>query len=367
LLTELLGQLGDLSAARGGGLVTAAVEIAECFGPDSDILTEPLGSGLTAVKKMLTEAAGCLIKIAGDPKKAIAIAQQVVALQTSTPLSIVQSDASFNTRIESLAGKLHLVGKLAKGLATAQLARLALVIWQSVGEELGRALSDYDLASIRLTLTAPPTLCGSLPRCNQVAIADVDGDRKPDQIAVARLTNSPDGLQNYALRVLTARGRLGVIRQGPDVIYGEPFFGAAEIDGVAGVELLTRMISGPHTQWFQMYTWRGTKLIVERNPEITDGYQRYGWAVDSAFSAAVGLTCDRSNGVASITSTSLTPAGQDYFTNPNARYSGEIKTWQWSEGRWSPHGTRPISMRAGTPEFRAVPGWHCPGLPRGIG
>ena len=49
------------------------------------------------------------------------------------------------------------------------------------------------------------------------------------------------------------------------------------------------------------------------------------------------------------------------------RYSGEIKTWQWSDGRWIPDGTRPISMRAGTPEFRAVPGWHCLGLARGIG
>jgi hypothetical protein len=368
LLTELLLQLGELSEERGGGgLVTAVVEIAECYGLESDIPSEALDSGLAAVKNTLTKAADCLIKAAADPKKAIAIAQQVVSLQTSRPLSIVQSDASFNTRVESLAGKLHLAGKLAKGLATAQLARLALVVWQSVGEELGRAFSDDDPASIRLTLTAPPSLCGNLPRCGQVATADVDGDRRPDRIGLARLTDSPDGLQNYSLRVLTARGRLGVARQGPDVIYGEPFFGAAEIDGVAGVELLMRMTSGPHTQWFQMYTWRGTRLIVERNPEIPDGYQRYGWPVDSAFSAAVGLTCDRSYGVASIISTSLTPAGRDYFTNPNARHSGEIKTWRWSETKWIPDGTRPISMRAGTPDFRAVPGWHCPGLPRGIG
>jgi hypothetical protein len=365
LLTELLLQLGDLSAATGGGgFVTAAVEVADCFGTDSEIPSELLGSGPSAAKKILTEVRDCLIDIAEHPEKAIAIAQQVVAVQTSRPLAIVQSDASFNTRVESLAGKLNLAGKLA---GTAQLARLAVVVWESVGEELGRAVSDHDPASIKLTLTAPPTLCGGLDRCEQIATADVDGDRQPDRIGLAKLTDSPDGLQNYALRVLTARGRLGMIRQGPDVIYGEPFFGVAEIDGVAGVELLMRMTSGPHTQWFQMYTWRGTKLIAERNPEITDGYQKYGWAVDSAFSAAIGLTCDRSNGAASIISTSLTPAGRDYFTNPNAGYSGEIKTWRWSEGRWVAAGTRPISMRAGTPEFRAVAGWHCPGLPRGIG
>jgi hypothetical protein len=116
-----------------------------------------------------------------------------------------------------------------------------------------------------------------------------------------------------------------------------------------------------------MYTWRGTRLAVERNPDITDGYQRYGWVVDSAFSEAVGVTCDRSGGQASVTLTGLTPNGQDVFTNPNARYSGETKSWRWSGGRWVPNGARRISMDASTPEFKAVAGWHCAGLPRGTG
>jgi hypothetical protein len=364
LLTQLVLQLADLAGGKAAGLSAATVVLKSCFGSQLELLSGMPRGNLAGVTKLVTEAAECLGGIAGEPEKAVAIAQQVVSLETSRPLAIVQSDAAFNPLVEERAGKLLLVGKLLKGL---ELTRLAYIVWESVGEELGRALVDNDPASVRLALTAPPTLCGRSTGCRQVATVDVDGDGRPDQVAVARLADSADGQQSWALRVLTARGRLGVIRHGPDTIYGEPFFGAAEIDGVPGVELLLRMSSGPHSQWFQMYTWRGSRLTVERNPDIPDGYQRYGWVVDSAFSEAVGVTCDRSGGPASITLTGLTPNGQDVFTNPNARYSGDMKMWRWSDGRWVANGTRQISMSAGTPEFKAVAGWHCLGLPRGTG
>jgi hypothetical protein len=368
LSTDLLLQLGELADERGGGgLVTALVILAGCTGLKSKLPPGTPISSQADVERTLVELAACVAGRASDPKQAVAIAQQVVALLTSKPLLIVSSDQAFNPRVQKIAGKLLILGKAVKVWTTAQIAKLAFTVWDSASEELGRGLADNDPASVRLTLTAAKTLCVGAARCRQVATADVDGDRRPDQIGVVRLADSPYGQQNWALRVLTARGRLGAIRQGPDTIYGEPFFGAAEIDGVPGAELLMRMSSGPHSQWFRMYTWRGTRLTVERNPEITDGYQDYGWVVDSAISEVVGLTCDRSGGRVSITSTALTPTGEGAFNSPGAPYAGEIRTWRWSAGRWLADGTRSISVKAGTPQFNAIAGWHCLGLPRGTG
>src|SRR4051812_6105543 len=96
-----------------------------------------------------------------------------------------------------------------------------------------------------------------------------------------------------------------------------------------------------------MYTWRDQRLVVERNPSITDGYQQYGWVVDSAFSEAVGLTCATQNGVRLITETGLVPAaGADYFNDPNALYTGDKTTWRWQSGRWMKAGTETLSLPA---------------------
>jgi hypothetical protein len=146
------------------------------------------------------------------------------------------------------------------------------------------------------------------------------------------------------------------------------WFGSTEIDGVNGAELLLRMSGGPHSQWFQMFTWRDQRLVVERNPSITDGYQEYGWVVDSAFSEAVGLTCTTQDGVRLITETALAPAdGADYFHDPNALYTGQRTTWRWQSGRWTKASTEAVTMPASSAAFHGVPGWHCEGIPQGTG
>jgi hypothetical protein len=203
--------------------------------------------------------------------------------------------------------------------------------------------------------------------CSKVSDVDVDGDARPDQVAVRRLADS-EGQQVWQLRVLTAAGTLSSVRSGPDVLYDDtPWFGAGAVDGAPGAELLLRMSSGPHTQWFRMYSWRNGKLALQRAPDADPTYQDGGWVIDAAFSAYAGTRCSTAGGTALLDQASLSPAdGEQYLDDPDAVYEGEIVRYAWKGNRWLRQSTTPLRVPASSSRIAELAGWHCAGLPVGL-
>ena len=157
LASELVVQLADLANQRGSvALLPALINLAGCSGLKSDLVTGVLPDSPPALGELTRDVANCLSELA-DLKKAVAVAQSVVAATSGVPLITVQSDAAFNSKVEHAAGRLNLAGRLAKAAKVVDLARLAYILWESVGEELGRATVDIDPATVRLGLRPKQT------------------------------------------------------------------------------------------------------------------------------------------------------------------------------------------------------------------
>lgn len=153
LATEIMLQLGDLAVERGSrSPVAALVSLTSCTGLLSGSSAGVLSKSLAAIKDIVVGVARCLATEAADKVKAVGLAQQIVAQQTGAPLAVVKSDASFADRVDRWSGKLNLAGKLAKSAKVADLARLAFVVWENVGELLGRSVVGSDPAVVKLHL-----------------------------------------------------------------------------------------------------------------------------------------------------------------------------------------------------------------------
>jgi hypothetical protein len=365
LTTELVLRLGELARLGGSkALLPAIATVALCTG-NPDTLGVLLTNTLDAVWEFVSGVATCIGELAADELKSVIVAQNIVALEVGRPLSIVESDEAFNALVEDRTKTLRVLGKIAKGFSLGELVRIAVAVWEGVAEQIGRANAETDPAVITLELTGAPAVCRAVVDCRRVTSVDVDGDGRLDQVGIAPLSGQADGEQEWSLRVRTATGQLVEATHGPHTLHGaQPWFGASNIDGVPGAELLLRSTSGPHTRWFTMYTWRDGALRVEKNPAITDNYQDAAWPIDNAFSARVGVTCFRDNGTAYVQQTALTPTGSDYFTNPDAEYQGDVTTWRWADDGWTRDSTLPLTLIASEQRFQEVAGWHCPGLPR---
>lgn len=154
LAIELALRLAEYTSEKpGAGIVTALVAADGCTFGDADTLHGRLATTKDAVTKFTTNLIKCFAGFISDQRKLVAIAQQIVSLETGRDLSIVESDAAFNPRVEAVVGKFKLLSKLATGLVTADLARFAVTIWEGVATELQRALSSQDPAEVYLSLT----------------------------------------------------------------------------------------------------------------------------------------------------------------------------------------------------------------------
>jgi hypothetical protein len=250
--------------------------------------------------------------------------------------------------------------------------KLILITAAGVTFQLVSDIEDLHLDSAAraasVFLDAPVALC-AVPHCSRVATVDIDGDGRPDQVALAVVSHTPGGeyssdTTTWTLRVLTATGDLAVVRYGPQMLYGQDvFFAAPAFDGAAGHEIVLRMSPGVHTQWFQIYTWRNGKLARENNPNGTPSYQDAGWAIDQALSEVVGITCGSAGGHATITQTLLSPSAAP-GTEPRV-FTGTTETWAWLAGLWLRTTKRATSIRDDAPGFPTLGRWHCRGMPSG--
>ncbi len=157
LAADIVFHLADLADESGqAGVVAGLVLVAHCTGVNPQKLAGVTPGSLTAVKDLIFALMRCLVEAVADPGKAATLATEYLSLVTGLSKDLVVSDKKLAARLDSIAGKLNLLGKLAKGLKILELAGLAGVLWEGVGEELGRGNTGLDPATVRLTLRATP-------------------------------------------------------------------------------------------------------------------------------------------------------------------------------------------------------------------
>ncbi len=155
--SELVVQVMDLAGERGSmAVLPALINVADCGGLETELVSGGLPDSPTNLWDLAADVSGCVKELA-DPVKAVVVAQNVVAATSGVPLDVVQSDRAFSAKVDAFAGRFNLAGKLAKAVKVADLARLAYALWESVGEELGRATVDVDPATVRIALSPRPT------------------------------------------------------------------------------------------------------------------------------------------------------------------------------------------------------------------
>lgn len=157
LAVDAIVHLSDLASIEGvDSYALAMVELLHCAGVDGDVLQGVLPTTLDAVKTFVTKMGQCALEAGSDLLKATSLAEQYVALAQHVPQAIVQSDRAFTARVEQIAGRLRLAGTLLKGF---DLFRMATIVWENVGELLGREIAGaFDPAALQLSMTAaaPP-------------------------------------------------------------------------------------------------------------------------------------------------------------------------------------------------------------------
>jgi hypothetical protein len=190
--------------------------------------------------------------------------------------------------------------------------------------------------------------CSGVDPCRVVATADVDGDRRADQVGwVTRRAK-----EKVVIRVATADGERLRKRLDVSLWFGTGAWGGAtHIDGRRGVELLIGTLFGAHTPSYTMLTYRHGDLVVERSPA-------YGsrWFVDAAYSVYAGWDRDRVEDRVLMRFTVAMRSADDSF-------DGSTTTYRWRHGSWKQVRERDrhwASARRAAP----VAGWHVHGLER---
>ncbi|MCE1175011.1 MAG: hypothetical protein LWW77_10445 [Propionibacteriales bacterium] len=134
-----------------------------------------------------------------------------------------------------------------------------------------RILSAAALA-FALTLSAQAPAAVAVGRPLSIVHADVDGDGLADTVEVYRT-----GLTQFVLQVTTATTTAAVTVSSTylvDRFDVSPFIAAAEIDPVAGYDILFATWADKLGVGFNVYTWRGGTLVAQRPPEspVTRGW-----------------------------------------------------------------------------------------------
>ena len=194
-------------------------------------------------------------------------------------------------------------------------------------------------------------VCTGIAACRQVTSIDVDGDGRPDDVALVGET--PDE-GTVGVRVRTVSGVLTA--SVPHSFVGpEPLWkGATDIDGVPGAELVVLQVAGVHTLFETVLTVRDQKLVVlpwpegdeQRGPEGTDPAS---WIVDGAHNSGLGITCSPDR---TVTVAQFFGSGGDVVQVRQRGYRWHGPLWELL----SDSGTQSVQRDAVSSEYF---GWHC--------
>lgn len=165
LADELVVQIAGIADEEGSeALLPALLNLAGCAGFKSEIQSGVLPSSLGDAKDLVVASLRCLAEAVAAPAAAATVAQQLVAAQANTTVTVVSADKAFGPRVDKLAGMLRLAGKIANVVKSVEIARLAGAVFESDAEQLGRASTDNDPATVRLALgPVSPVLPAGLP------------------------------------------------------------------------------------------------------------------------------------------------------------------------------------------------------------
>ena len=190
-------------------------------------------------------------------------------------------------------------------------------------------------------------VCDGTQDCKVVATRDVDGDGHRDR--VGRVLH-PDG--RVTMRVLTSEGMLRRKTVDASDWYGDPWHGAAGIDGRRGVELVVGHLVGAHTEFFKVLTWRAGELVVERDPSGDAT-----WVVDSSVNFNIGVWRRVVDGEVLVRLRSAVRGAAGHGHN------GRDVTYHWAHKRWNKVSSIHRHYRSDAAAFR-IGGWHVGSLPR---
>jgi hypothetical protein len=142
-----------------------------------------------------------------------------------------------------------------------------------------------------------------------------------------------------------------------DSWYGAtPWFGATQLDGIRGVELVTGQFVGPHSQWFTVLAYRAGRLLVLPPPGGDASPNGGRWYVDISIVNNAGVTCG-TMGTITVHTADITGKFRSYDLSE--------ATYRWSTNTW--HVKRAKRSRIPAAEKAKLPGtwfgWHCAGLP----
>lgn len=222
------------------------------------------------------------------------------------------------------------------------------------------------VASPAVADVAPGQACAGVADCRTVASVDVDGDGLFDDVALAP-GSSPDTAQ---VLVSTATGQLATyevpIDTYADESYGvenygvDPWYGAAQIDGRPGDDLVFTSSVGAHATFSTVLSFTDGYLVelpapgspVDADPGLTQ------WVVDGSVSSNVGVTVETPGTV------TVRSAVTDWEPTENPVYDASEQTWTFTDGTWVPAGPEVTSNPpVGSPLPQGFSGWHAVGLP----
>lgn len=204
------------------------------------------------------------------------------------------------------------------------------------------------------------TVCSGSAGCSRVANVDVDGDGRADQVGL--VNKNLHGGGSITVRVHTANG-LTTQTTGRHVRwFGKPYFGATQLDGEQGVELVVGDTMGAHYEQFRVLTLRNGKLVTLPAPPLV--WTKQGirastsrWGVDGSWAFNIGVTRRvAGGGTVTVTLTSLERR------QSGRGHTGHATTYRWHNGQWVHLSSQ--TLHTSTKTAYAAGGWHLHGLRR---
>ncbi len=198
-------------------------------------------------------------------------------------------------------------------------------------------------------------MCQGVDYCRLVSRADVDGDRRADQVALVEYGDKYTTTRSV-VRVRTAYGRT-MTRTIDGHWSGETsWHGSAAIDGRPGYELVIGRHTGAHMKQYAVLTFRNGQLATLKAPGGA-----WTWMTDNSYSWCAGWHRTTSNGQVVVT---FGFAERDFNqTSGDPRYRVKKSKYVWSNGWWKPAGSKTSGWVGGAEAVKVV-GWRIPYLPR---
>lgn len=204
--------------------------------------------------------------------------------------------------------------------------------------------------------------CAGVSDCEVVDTADVDGDGLLDEVAIV---SEPDeysgGTELVTVRVLLADGT--TLERDSEVEFWSPpvYHGATDFGQVPGEEIVVGAMTGAHTRYYRVLTYRDGELVELPYPDgDLSGGDTSMWPIDAAASVNMGIECDPSDSTVVLRSvSSVGPGGEGGF-------EGEETRWVLDGGgEWQMVDSAALSYSDGASAFEEVADWRCGDLPRG--